>query len=746
MNIASRNGPAASAARRAWLRARLIGGIAAALASTYAPRLLADEKPVSNTLSSVAVAATSAISPAEVADSKPEKKSVWTSAPIVVTATAGRYGAADSSAATGTDTPLIDVPQSVQVITRSLIDDQDLRTLGDALVNVSGVTPTRSDDVLFIPPIVRGFPAEVYLDGLPIFAGNQQAYDPNSLVGVERIEVLKGPSATLYGGGLGTPLGGVINVESERPSDTLGGYVAMRAGSYGTDNPSFDLTGPLTSTINGRLAADYQSNDSWIDKVDAKQWSVQPSLLFKIDDATDLLLQGQFNHRSDLEYSGLPADEALAGKLDRDAFPGSPIDQPLTTNDTRMGTATLRHAFSDLVKLTVTGRYYRSNVDESGSFVYPGLVPSDAVPPIYDVFPITMVTRTREATLDANLAATFDMLGGTHELLGGFDYDRTRFYSGMGLFVSDSPSGTINLADPAYDLSYVAQTPVNSFENDRYETTAAYVQDQATYGSLHLTGGLRLTSLQFLENSNVGVSNDTTYTHVSPRLGATLDLAPGVDLFADYATAFRAPFGFIGLQAPKPETSSNVESGIKVALPDSGFSGTLSMFRQTHDNVVTADPDNVGYYLQSGRQRASGVEADVVWEPTPAFSLLANYAYTDSRDDGLAPGDSLARVPKNSGRIAARYRLLQGVAKGLSFGMGITAFSSRELTLPNTIAVPGYAAVDAQAAYDIGRFTLGLSVVNLTGRRAWDPYSYMGYPVVAPNQPRSAYVTLKVRF
>ena len=272
------------------------------------------------------------------------------------------------------------------------------------------------------------------------------------------------------------------------------------------------------------------------------------------------------------------------------------------------------------------------------------------------------------------------------------------------------------------------------------------MQDQATYGALHLTGGLRLTSLQFLENSNVGVSNETTYTHVSPRLGATLDVAPGVDLFAGYATAFRAPFGFIGLQAPKPETSSNVEGGVKLALPDTGLSGTLSIFRQTHDNVVTADPANVGYYLQSGRQRANGVEADVVWEPTPAFSLLADYAHTDTRDEGVAPGDSLARVPKNSGRIAARYRLLQGAAKGLSFGMGITAFSSRQLTLPNTIAVPGYAAVDAQAAYDIGRFTVGLSVVNLTGRRAWDPYSYIGYPVVAPNQPRSAYVTLKVRF
>ena len=655
------------------------------------------------------------------------------------------YTVLDSSSATRTDTPLIDVPQSVQAITRSLIDDQDLHTLGNALVNVSGVTPTRTDEILFIPPIVRGFPAEVYLDGLPIFAGNQQAYDPDGLVGVERIEVLKGPSATLYGGGLGTPLGGIINVESERPGATLGGYAAMRAGSYGTENPYVDLTGPLTSTINGRLAADYQSNDSWIDKVHGKRWSVQPSLSFQIDDATDLLLQGQFNHRSNLEYSGLPADEALAGALDRHAFPGSPIDQPLTKNDSHMGTATLRHAFSDRMKLTVIARTYADRVDESGSFVYPGLVPSDSVPPVYDVFPITMITRTDEATFDANLAAKVDMLGGTHELLGGIDYDRTRFYSGMGLFVSDSPSGTINLADPVYDLSYTAQTPVNSFEDDHYETTAAYVQDQATYGPLHLTGGLRLTSLQFLESSDYGVANDTTYTHVSPRIGATLDVASGVALYAGYATAFRAPFGFIGLQTPKPETSSNLESGIKLALPETGLSGTVALFRQTHDNVVTADPDHVGYYVQSGRQRASGVEADVMWEPTPAFSLLGNYAHTNTRDEGVAPGDTLARVPRNSGRIAARYRLLQGPAKGLSFGVGITAFSSRELTLPNTIAVPGYAAVDAQVAYDIGRFTLGLSMLNLTGRRAWDPYSYMGYPVVAPNQPRSAYVTLKVR-
>lgn len=668
----------------------------------------------------------------------------WTD-DILVTGVRGGYAAPATDAGTRTDTPLIQVPQSIQVLTRTLIQEQDRRTLGEALVNVSGVTPTRSDEVLFIPPIIRGFPAEVYLDGLPIFAGNQQAYDPNGLVGVARINVLKGPTATLYGGGLGTPLGGIINLESARPADRLGGYLALRAGSFSTWNPYGEVNVPLTGSVAARIAGEYQSSDSWIDKVHGHRWSIQPSLSYQIDAATDLLLQAQFSRRSTLEYSGLPADAALAGTIRRDAFPGAPIDQPPTTNDIGMGMATLRHDFSQRVKLTVSGRYYASTIEEQGSFVYPGLMPTGTVAPLYDVYPIAMRNRTREATVDANLAGTVEVLGGTHQLLAGINYDWTSFYSGMGLFVSDSPAGTIDLSDPRYNLRYTAQLPVNSYTDDRFVTWAGYVQDQATYGPLHLTGGLRVTSLKFLENSNIGVANDRTYTHVSPRIGATLDVAKGIALFAGYATAFRAPFGFIGTQAPVPETSSNIEGGVKLALAGTGLSGTVAAFRQTHDNVVTADPANVGFYVQSGRQRARGVEVDLVWEPSPAFSLLANYAYTDTRDDGVAPGNRLARVPESSGRVAARYRLRHGPAKGLSFGAGVSAFTSRALTLPNTIAVPGYAVVDAQASYDIGRFTLGASVVNLGNRRAWDPYSYMGYPVVAPNQPRSGYVTLKVR-
>lgn len=671
----------------------------------------------------------------------------WTSDTIIVTGIPDSYAVANTSAATRTNTSLLEVPQSVQILTRALITEQDRRTLGEALVNVSGVVATRSEEQLLIPPLVRGFPAEVYVDGLPIYAGNQQAFDPTSLVGVERIEVLKGPGATLYGGGLGTPLGGIINLVSQRPDDKLGGYVAMRAGSFSTWNPYGDINVPLGSGIAARIAGEYQTNDSWIDQVHGERWSVQPSLSFQLGPQTDLLLQGQFNHRSQLEYTGLPASQALAGEIDRNAFPGSPLDQPLTSNDNQMGQATLQHGFNDNLTLVVSGRYYNSSIRQYGSFVDPDFFPPDpATPTVYPIIPITMVTDTQEATIDANLAANVTMLGGAHTILTGINYDWTRFSSNMGLFVANTPEGTIDLANPVYDVVYTPQIPVNYLQTDHYQTLAFYLQDQATYGRLHITAGLRFTLLDFQEVSNIGVANNDTYHHVSPRIGATYDVGTGVSLFAVYATAFRAAFGFVGVAAPRPETSRNVEAGLKLALPKAHLSGTISAFDQTRNNVATADPDNLGYNIQTGTQRARGLEADIVWEPSPAFSLLANYSYIDATvtADNLIPiGSELARVPTNSGRIAARYRLLHGPAKGLSFGAGVTALSARQLTLPNTISVPGYAVIDAQAAYDIGRFTIQVSAVNIGGSRAFDSYQYFGNPLVMPIQPRSAFVTIK---
>lgn len=207
----------------------------------------------------------------------------------------------------------------------------------------------------------------------------------------------------------------------------------------------------------------------------------------------------------------------------------------------------------------------------------------------------------------------------------------------------------------------------------------------------------------------------------------------------------------MGMEPPKPETSRNYEVGVKLAQREWGLSGIVALFEQTRRNVATADPNpaNLGYSIQTGEQRARGLEADFVWELTPAFSLLANYAYTQAQvtqDTVISVGSGLPRVPRHSGRLAGRYRVLDGTGKGLSFGLGVTAVSARELTLPNSVAVPGYALLDAQAAYEFGPYTLTLSVFNLTNRKVFDTYQYLSYPVVMPVQPRSAYLSLTARF
>ena len=654
------------------------------------------------------------------------------------------YSVADSTSATRTETPLIDVPQSVQVLSQTLLEEQDRRTLNDALVNVSGVTPTKPEEALFTEPIVRGFPAEVYLDGLPEYGATQTANDPTSLVGAERIEVVKGPTSTVYGGGAGAPLGGLINFVSKRPESTATGFVAFRDGSFSTLDPFADLNVPLGSAVAIRVAGEYQHNESWIDRVQGERWSAQPTVLFHLDPTTELSVQGRYDRRDEVEYSGLPAAPALAGQLGRNVFPGATMGQPRTTIQNSAETVELRHRLTDNVRFSLTGRFYNSSIREYGSFAFPDFLPPDpATPTTYSIFTIFLPTKVKESMVDANLLANVHRLGGRHELLGGFNYDHTNFEGDLGF--NGVPVGVLDLAQPNYTLTFGATPALDTFQTNRYDTAAGYMQDQATYGRLHLLGSLRLTHFGLRQLQQ---NLDTSYVRLNPRVGATVDVTRGIALYGAFATGFRGAVNFIGLTPPKPETSRNAEGGLKLALTRLGLSGTVAAFQQTRRNVATVDPNNPLYSIQAGEERARGVEVDGLWEPKQSFSLLANYAYTAAQvtQDTIIPiGNRLPRVPRNSGRVAARYRVQNRFAKGLSFGAGVTAFSRREVYLPNTVSTPGYAAIDAQAEYNYGRYTLQGSAVNLTNRHTFDPYSYLS-PVVIPNQPRSAYVTLKASF
>ncbi|WP_274883600.1 TonB-dependent siderophore receptor [Pseudomonas sp. ITEM 17296] len=320
------------------------------------------------TLHNVALASDTAVVAAAQATPAQESKASWTLEPLIVKGQRTSYSEANSTSATRTDTPVKEVAQSVQVITRSLIEEQSSATLGDALLNVSGVRPTKPEETLFTQPIVRGFPAEIYMNGMPAFGGTAAYIDPTSMMGVERVEVLKGPTSTLYGGGLGAPLGGLINVVNKRPEAKPSALLSMRTGSFDTINPAIDLNTPINDNSAARLTAEYQKNGSWIDQVEGERWSIQPSIAFKLSPDTELLLRGQYDKRSQLEYSGLPAEQALRGQIDRNAFPGAGRGQPHTTIENRLSAAELTHHFNDDTRLTVTGQSYEMQARDYGSW------------------------------------------------------------------------------------------------------------------------------------------------------------------------------------------------------------------------------------------------------------------------------------------------------------------------------------------------------------------------------------------
>jgi len=684
-------------------------------------------------------------SPTDAKSNQPANVAAVTLDPIEVSALQTSYATQSAMSATKTETPLIEIPQSIQVIPRSLIDEQDRRTLADTLVNVSGVMATKSQEVLFTTPVIRGFPADIYFDGLPAF-GTTASADPTSLIGTERIEVLKGPTSTLYGGGVGAPLGGLINVVSKSPEAEPINLVGVRTGSYSALSTFADVNVPLSEKIRARISGEYQKEGSWIDHVKGRQYSVQPSISFQLSPKTQLLLRGKFDKRSQREYSGLPALQALSGDLDSDVYPGATWGQPLTTIKNQLISAELQHSFRDDIKFTLTAHHFNSKSRDYGSFIYPEVAgPNPRTPTVYPIFGLYLPATLKETTIDANLSSTFDILGGNHQVLGGISYDSTKLDSA----ISDAiPLGELDLADPHYRIDY-GSAPIPTYsQTNRYQTTALYLQDQATYGRLHILGSLRLTSLRLRQKQQ---NVNALYHRLTPRLGITYDLTDSLSVYASYGTGFRGPINFLGLDTPKPETSRNIEVGAKFSADDLGLSGTVALFNQTRKNVATADPDpsHIGYSIQTGQQRARGLEADLLWEPDDAFSILFNYAYTQAevtKDTSIPTGNRLPRVPKHSVRLAARYRITDGIAKGLSFGAGITAVSARETTLPNSAKVPGYALIDAQASYSFDKYTVSLSAVNLTNRKVYDTYQYLASPVVIPVQPRSAYLTLTAQF
>ena len=689
-----------------------------------------------------AALSTGAVAAGEV-ENTPESPS-WRTDEVLVTATRATDYSVATAVTTRSPVPLVEVPQSVQVLNRQLLEDQGLTNLADALMNVAGVVPAKPMEVALEQPDIRGFVAEIAIDGLPAY-GATAVVDSSSLVGVEQVEVAKGPTSTLYGGGLGAPVGGLINVVTKSPTAKAARSASVRFGSRGELAPSIDINLPVADSVAVRVAAEHQQVGDYIDAVDTRRWVVHPSVVFGLGTDTELLIKGQFSHVNQLEYAGLPVEMARNPAVYSRRFSGA-TDAPPTTVRNNLVTAALTHRFGNGMTGAFQVRRYDSKVVENGSFVFPAFYPPLGTN--YYLLTGYLPTDVSEWTADASLSGTMATGSVVHHWTAGIQADTTNYDAGLG--INFFPIGIIDYAVRSSDAAFGVAPPVAQVQVDRYTTKALYAQDQMDVGDRwHVLASLRATEVGYRQIE--GGTTDKTYRRLTPRVGVTYDVADGIGLFAGYARGFRATINFVGTLPPVPETSRSLEAGIKFDKPELGLSGSVAVFRMDRRNVPTADPANPFLQVQTGKQRSEGHEANLIWEPSKQWSVLASYAHTDAsvREDNNPSlvGDHTARTPPDQGRLALRYRFADGQLNGLGLGFGLSAAAAAELSLPNMgPKSDGYVVADAQASYQQGRFKFGVSVTNVFDRQYLQPYQYLAMPIVAPGQPRTVQATVAIDF
>ena len=677
-------------------------------------------------------------------ENRTESEQTWSIERIEIKGTMSKPYGADDASVTRVPIPLIETPQSIQVLTPTLLSEQEVNTLSDALLNVSGVIPSAPSEMVLANPAVRGFEAEIYVDGL-IGYGDTAVIDPASLIGVERVEVAKGPSSVLFGGGSGAPVGGLINVVTKTPTAEAFTRVGLRTGSFQTFTPNVDINLPIGDRAGFRLPAEYHKSNDYIDDVEIERLTLNPSFSFALSDQTELLLRAGYNRIEQLEYAGLPAEVADRDDVDRFQFPGA-TDTPDTEIENLSLHSTLTHRFSDNLEGTLQLRRFSNRFDEFATTPFFEFFPVEgtSAPIIRGILPVD----TLQWTLDASLTATFETGRVEHTLLGGITYDDTNYEGATGFDLV--PIGIYDYVSETPELVFGDAPALDTFLESDYKTLAGYVQNHMRINDrLNLLIGARLSHYELTEIEG-GQGTDENFTRFDPRIGATFEFSEGFSAFAGWSTGSRLSLFFVAEdeEPPELETSESFEVGLKFNLDRIGLSGTIAAFNITRDNVPTDDPVNFLKSIQTGEQESEGFEIDLVWEPTRQLSVLLSAAFTDAevtQDTEIPVGDGIPRIPEYSGRLAARYRF-DGALSGLGIGAGFTWSSEAEITLPNSFQSDNYGVFDLQASYAFDRYRIGLTIQNLLDADYFTPYQYFSQAVVRPGAPRSAFITLGAEF
>lgn len=702
---------------------------------------------------------------------------------LTVTDTADEgYAAGSAATASKTDTPLIELPASVQVVTQQMLRDQQARTFDQALLNVAGV---RSSSTGWSENIyLRGFVTSTY------FRDGFRVDDPNwlggvvSLSNVESIEVLKGPGSILYGR---MEPGGVVNIVTRQPTADRRYSLEQTAGRWGEYTTTLDASGPLDAA--GRftysLDASYHQNQLYIDNISDRRDFVAPVLRWQPDGSTQVTLEGSWSRNRTVLYqqSLVPFDTTTLTYQwgPRNANP-APYDY---SPDTTFAGLAVEHRFAG--DWTLRARLSRNATALDNPVTW-----GQSWGPMYlqDGQWITELntaklkgwTDSRGSILD--LEGHFATGAARHTLLVGGDYyDAAAYYDSrysnpLGPFV---PVPLFSSVVPPVD-SLPVDPQAYYYSQGTSRSWGAYLQDQvALPHGLHVLAGLRYQHVHTTGLASQGVDlfgdgtlaavEPATEHAVTPRAGLLWMPREGLSVYASYTENFGASnastHDWRG-RPLEPEGAKQQEIGAKSESADGRWSATLAIYRLTKDHVTGPDlahPDGMGGYFQAtvGSVRSQGAELTLQGRVYGGLEALLAYSYDwayYNAGSGVYPtGTRVPHVPANMLRAYATWEFQRPSLHGLKVGGGFDWQGAAPgmyvdpdtfATDTHTIITPGHVVFDAMASWrhDLGhwKLTTQLNVRNLLDKQYYtDAFMYLapwGYVTYGP--PRSLLLSLRV--
>lgn len=689
-----------------------------------------------------------------------EKDSLKTLKEVIVNSNKYKYKREKSTTVSRMPLNNIENPQVYNTVTAELLKEQLVTNFNDALKNATGITRLwestgrGGDGAEYFT--MRGFSVQpTMINGLPGI--NNGSIDPAN---VDNIEVIKGPSGTLFGSSL-ISYGGLINIVTKKPHSRFGGEISYNSGTYGMDRLTADVNIPLNSDVAIRINTAYQKENSFQDAGFGKSFFFAPSLSYKVNDKLSFLINTEFTNRNSANAPMLFLNRNSVLSFDSMELFERNYKKSFTSNELSISNPTFSLQAQMLYKLsdqwTSQTVLSRSNSKTNGYYSY-----------LFDASNGNDFTRyiskrngeTLATDIQQNFIGDFKIGNLRNRLVAGVDYYQSNIMNGSTGWVGN---GIVSLIDGG-DTGDLTQAGVDNLLVSTFEgNSTAEVEVISAYASdvLNITDKLSaMASLRIDRFKSTTATEERSQAAVSPKFGLVYMLIKDkVSVFSNYMNGFvnvtpREVSEVDGsnprIKSFDPEQANQYEFGLKTNLYKDIISASISYYNIAVKNRLMTDPNNINNTIQGGEVNSKGIEVSFTANPVKGFNIIAGFSNNKSEVTKDNPGDGyLGLRPEEAGpetlvNLWGNYTLTSGKLKGFGIGFGgnyASEYKTMNRANIGTFELPSYTIVNSALSYSNDKFNLALKLNNVFNEKY-----YSGWSTVTPQRLRSITAGLTYKF